>query len=528
LSGPRPRVRPRGLLGTGARWSALGALGVMGAIGAIGMFGLTAGCNLHQEGVRPPDNRIFFPGGAIVEAGGKWLYVVNSNSDLRYNAGTVAAVDLAVVRADDDRAAPAGSAWQACPNDTRFVPSPNVGSYQCCWDILDPNILNCDEQKYIRRERSVQIGSFGGRPVIQQLPSGRRRMFVPVRGDTSITMLEVRPGSDDVTLLCTGQRTAPNESQPRFSACEDDWRITQDDPGTNPVAVETAQNQSTRLPDEPYALAVDEAARVLFVGHLRGGSISLIDLGDDTSLNTPDLVQIYSGVLPGDANGSQGVTSLTVRTPGCAGAIYATSRFVPVVGSFVVYGLDGSCGASFDRVGNRSIAIVGTGQILPTGLVGAETRGVEFVRPETTAAADRIFILQRTPPALVALDANTLTPFAVVEVCQGPTNLVQQTDTAGRAVALFVTCFDAGQVYVVDPWVPRVRSIIPVGRGPITTVLPPIDIDASAASANRAYIVGFGANNVAVLDLDPTSRTRDRVIQRIGFSSPTPRQVASQ
>jgi len=65
-----------------------GALGLLGA-GALG------GCDLHQEGVRPPDNRIFFPGGAAIEGGGdgiaKWLYVVNSNSDLRYSAGTVIA-----------------------------------------------------------------------------------------------------------------------------------------------------------------------------------------------------------------------------------------------------------------------------------------------------------------------------------------------------------------------------------------------------------------------------------------------------
>jgi DNA-binding beta-propeller fold protein YncE len=94
-------------------------------------------------------------------------------------------------------------------------------------------------------------------------------------------------------------------------------------------------------------------------------------------------------------------------------------------------------------------------------------------------------------------------------------------------VSLFVTCYDAGEVYVIDPWVPRVRNVIPVGRGPIATVLPPSDVS-DPDDAYRAYVVGFGGNNVMVVDLNPSSVNRYRVIQRIGFSSPTPRQVGPQ
>jgi hypothetical protein len=123
----------------------------------------------------------------------------------------------------------------------------------------------------------------------------------------------------------------------------------------------------------------------------------------------------------------------------------------------------------------RGIAIVGTGETLSTGLAGSETRGIAFVRPGATDGTggnpDRMFILQRVPPAIVALDAATQTPFSVTEVCQGPTNLTQHRDATGRTVALFVTCFDAGEVYVIDPWVPRVRNVIAIGRGPISTLL---------------------------------------------------------
>ena len=146
---------------------------------------------------------------------------------------------------------------------------------------------------------------------------------------------------------------------------------------------------------------------------------------------------------------------------------------MPLVGAFVVAGLD-NCQAP--RVSGpesaRGIVIVGTGQFLSTGLGGTETRGIEFVSA-VPGQDDRAFILQRTPPALVAVNTVTQLPFATLEVCQSPTNLAQQTDAAGNTVALFVTCFDAGEVYVIDPWVPRVRAVIPLGRGPVATVLPP-------------------------------------------------------
>jgi hypothetical protein len=444
-------------------------------------------------------------------------------------------VDLHKVRADYEDSdgqpalAPDGLPWRSCSPDTRFVPGANVGDNdRCCWDYLDPNILNCDEQKYILRERSVRIGNFGGRPVEQKIgePLTRWRMFLPVRGDVAIGMIEIAAEtSDDVQLLCTGPRSKPTSPQARFANCAPNWRITRtDDPLNTPNAVDLPSDQVSQLPDEPYALAVDDKPELLYVGHLRGGIVSMINLGDGQDELRPELLQVYQGLLPPDANGSQGVTSLTVRNS--CGTVYVASRYSPVVGAFVVYGQDACSSAANDATGTPGITIVGTGQVLSTGLPGAETRGIEFVGAGKTAEPDRAFILQRSPPALVAVDIATQRPFATLEVCQSPTNLVQQKDGDGRAVALFVTCFDAGEVYVIDPWTPRVRSVIPIGRGPVATILPPTGV--APADSTRAYVVGFNANNVAVIDLDPLSPTQYRVVQRIGFPSPTPREVGPQ
>lgn len=529
------------------------------------------GCSLHQEGVEPPDNRIFFPSGGIVDPDGQWLYVVNSNSDLRYNAGTVVAVDLANVKADDPRAAtfdPARGPWGPCSNDPRYVP-PADAAHACCWDHIDPTILNCDDQAHIKRDWTVRIGSFAGTPVIQKFvtetplgsgvftePTGaNRRMFVPVRGDGSITMMNLANGApaDGTKFTCTGDRVDANPTDPaagrpaqrKFPRCEDTWRITRrNDPLVNAVFKDIPEDQVLRLPPEPYALAVDDPSHLLFVGHLQG-AVSLIDLGlrddagpidvgDTGKPQVPNLIDRNSGVLPGDSRGATGVTSLTIRpSDTCGKEVFATSRFLPLSRSFVTYGLHGArCGSASGSDSDEGLVIIPTGGTYATNLAGSDTRGIEFVNGNfahldsaNPQQYDRVFLIQRYPPTLVGLDAATQLPLSTMEICQGPTNMTQPRNREGKPLfgipLLFITCYDSGELYVVDPALPLVRSVIPLGREPISTVFDPTD-------PTRAYVIGFGGNNVSVVDLDPFSPTHDRVIQRIGFPSAVPRNVGPQ
>jgi|GEM_PF-923992 len=542
----------------------------------VGLAGLVAavvagGCSLHQAGVEPPDNRLFFPSGGIVDPDGHWLYVVNSNSDLRYNAGTVVAVDLDNVKADDPRSAafdPARGPWGPCSNDPRYVP-PADAAHVCCWDHVDPTILNCDDQAHIKREWSVRIGSFAGTPAIQKIvrrdsdatdfyePVGsNRRMFIPVRGDGSITMMNLANGvpADGAKFTCTGDRVDANPlmvpvgraAQEKFARCEDAWRITRkDDPLVNPVFKDIPDDQVLRLPPEPYALAIDDPSHLLFVGHLQG-AVSLIDLGlpdsaspenasDTGKPQVPNLIDVEGGVLPGDSRGATGVTSLTIRpSDTCGKEVFATSRYAPLSRSFVTYGLRGArCdAASVGADADEGLVIIPTGATYATGLTGSDTRGIEFVNgdfahldPSDPTQYDRVFLIQRFPPTLVGIDAATQLPLSTMEICQGPTNMTQPRNREGKPLfgipLLFITCYDSGELYVVDPSGPRIRSVVPLGREPITTVFDPTD-------PTRAYVVGFGGNNVSVVDLDPFSPTRDRVIQRIGYPSAVPRPVGPQ
>jgi hypothetical protein len=109
-----------------------------------------SGCGLNQEGVSPPANTFFYPASAVTDTTGRWLFVTNSNADLRYNDGTVVSLDLTAVANDwSQRGGTVGSdfvSWGPCPQaDYVNTPRPlSDAQHFCCWYQLDPNILNCD------------------------------------------------------------------------------------------------------------------------------------------------------------------------------------------------------------------------------------------------------------------------------------------------------------------------------------------------------------------------------------------------
>ncbi|HXI55615.1 MAG TPA: hypothetical protein VNO55_06125 [Polyangia bacterium] len=465
--------------------------------------GLSA-CALNQEGVPPPKNDIFFPGGALVDETGQWLFVTNSNSDLRYNDGTMVAVDLEKVATDR-----AAAGWSACPRVGWIPPSSQSpqDANHCCWDVLDHLALNCDSRTYVDTGSTIRIGSFAGTTVRQtscdDKPCPKKRLFVSVRGNSSITWIDSDVNADR-KLTCAGPGSAIDE-------CGSDHRITQRpiDPGSNPAATIVDAAKVT-LPEEPYALATFDVRKWLLVGHLRGGAVSLINI-DQSREQPPSLIGWYGGIVPVDTNGLRGITSLTGPVNG---SFYAGSRYLPrAVGLQMTGQGDSSGAATLDN-----IAVIGNGQQYVSNLPGSETRGIQFIPPigdDPFKESGLAFVLQRFPPALLGFQAANQPPVDVLETCNSPTFL--NSHGSGLNLRLYVTCFEDGQVYVFDPRVPRLVDVVEVGRGPAGLVFPPGD------DSTVMFVVGFGANNISVVDIKPGSATENHVVQRIGFPSPVPR-----
>jgi hypothetical protein len=499
------------------------------ALIAVAAAAAGTGCGLNQEGIPPPADQIFYPGGILVDpVDGRWLYVINSNADLRFNDGTLSAVNLDLAAADR-----LTTTWGPCPSINYIRPVSEKVLPFCCVDQLDENVLDCDERYYVNPMgvanpgSTVKIGSFGSaiRSQIDSADPAHRRLLVAVRGNSSITAVDavLPPAAVPATealvkVSCSGSATNP---APDFGGCDDAHRITEVSDPADPTT--TTTTPAVLLPEEPYAMVVDPQPghERLYVGHLRGGGLSLIDLSGFELGNLPSLIKVFPSIFPGDANGSQGVTSLTIpRFEVSAGThyaqVFATSRYLPRAAAFAPVSFDPP-GTPIDNIPNDQLFLADVGNTFVSPLAGAETRGIEAI-PD----GRRAFLLQRTPPALIGFDTVDRfnnTPTDVIEMCTGPTFLHSHTPAAGGPVTLFVSCFELGQVYVVDPYVPRLVSVIEVGRGPAGLAF------GSEAGGRRplAYVVGFGSNNVSVIDLDPASRTRYHVIQRIGFPSAVPR-----
>ena len=391
-------------------------------------------CKLNQQGVAPPLDRIAFPASAIVDPDGRWLYVANSNSDLRYNSGTLVAVDL---DAAFTRIAPTVRSgaeplptWPVCAGADRVRldtdPAP------CCWDYLDHEILNCDERLYIPPASTVKIGSFSAGMQFQSFVEPKcdpskapaeaatavlnaattrhdcnahcpgdaveGRLFIGVRGNSSLTYVDTGRVTDPDPKV--GTRPAFSCSDPATASADDPsvCQIVETTPDTNPIG--GAVPDPIHVPDEPYALTLDESQDLLYVGNLRGdtmhpqtGGISLFDVRRTAPRSTPTFLGPTASFFNPDANGNFGITSLTLRQND---QVYASSRYgINVVN--VVPSLDASRLCSQDP---RTITLVAGSDIYTTPLVGAEIRGIQFVSDE------RAFVLQRVPPALIGFDVS--------------------------------------------------------------------------------------------------------------------------
>ena len=457
-------------------------------------------CSIGGEsGIEPPLDRIFLPTGAVVDGSGRWLLVVNSNSDLRYSFGTVVPLDLVAAREDLNH-----PLWPICPAED-YRPLRNEGR-KCCRDPLDVRVLNCDDRPYALPAATVRVGSFATTPVMQSFErDGKRvdRMFFGVRADPSITFVDVTTGPDGLGLRCTGNPNDINVTGERNSRCDKNFRVEKGVLGGNDVL----------LPEEPFSLKLDPTLNVLYVGHLFGG-LSAIDVCAP-GISTPRLGSVVRRVYGEEAP----ATGVTAIAPSLEGdpllPVFTTAREGVALGQ--LFFRAGAQAAVCDPAAPRDLTLVPAPPLAANTFEprGSETRGLVYQRDK-----NRAFVLHRNsggnPAALARMNLGLDTrqqrqfePSAAIDVCAGPGEL--HLHDAGRGNRLYIPCFDSGQVYVVDPDLMVVTEIIEVGRGPSSLTFDP-------NLPTVAYVIGYVDNNISVLDLRPGSATEGIVVQRIGFA----------
>ena len=528
------------------------------SVGVVSRFGswlpltlAAVSCSLGQSGIDPPHDEIFLPSGLAMDPAGDWLYIVNSNNDLRFNAGTLLPLDLGKAKSHRER-----TDWPDCTTsyfegDHDPAAMAEDLARPCCVDLVSPHILNCNGRAYAEADATVELGSFAGATAVQPLDSdGTFRIFVLVRADPSVTFVDVkRPrGADGAAgapqLRCTGPRDSTDRPT-GHPFCDDHWKIRR--PGG-------AEDLDNVLPEEPHNLTLDQERGILYVGHLavtvrktiQGGGISVIDahaLKDPRAANA--VSSVAHVVFP--ASSSQGVTSMTLSDLGAATelgttgdpldsnkVLYAVSRSGPDITGMVLLCQSEPGGCDPENPA-RDLTLIPGEQIKSSVFLpsGTDIRGFllspfrdpyRLYNPSEPDRPTQAYVLHRNTPeasasanpaALVVLDRKngpngkpTNQASAVLEICNGPTQM--EFHDAGRGKLLFITCYEGGQIYVVDVRTLYVVAIIEAGHGPTSLTFSPID-------KTVAFVADYADNNVAVIDLKPGSPTEYKVVQRLGF-----------
>lgn len=425
-----------------------------------------AACTASSDDVRPPEDQLFFPTGAAVAPDGSKLFVVNANSELRYDSGAVAVIDLALV--DQVHAG-----WV----QGRQTPE------GCQADPDHTETLVCDEAQFILSGQGARIGNFATDIAVQDFHNGTSRLIVPTRGDPSVAWLDY----DGARLSCSDGEG--------FALCDDAHRLyaVHDDPNVG------------QLPDEPFGVFADSDSGFAVVTHLATGAVTLID---SPAGGNATIADIATGVFAADATGLRGSTGVAGRRVNGTTIVYVGSRSEDRVATFTV-----------GRPGNAAPYLVPSHFFFLHSTVGtnagasSDTRGMAF-----SPAGDRLYVVNRRPPSLQIYDTSPKptgfpanTGIAATDICSQAAALAVMD--AGDGDRAYIPCFQDGELYIVDPrGQAAVEDIVAIGRGPYAV--------AAAPSRKKVFVTNFLEDTISVVDVDPQSRLRNHVTLRIGEVKP--------
>jgi hypothetical protein len=541
------------------------------------------GCHwdLHDPGTDPEPAQFYFPTGIVVDPSHRFAYVSNGNADLRFGGGTIQMIDLLRIECaigtlrsrfaftgiiptpiPAECAAHGPGSDDDWTQDTDPAPTPNphhLGNQWCQPDPTDPTIVDCDETPFIVENQTVKVGNFAGDIAMDPLPPPppptdphptpqnlHRKLFVAVRGDPSITFVDVGlpnileptskfPVALGRTLNCFDNQlnlatrdgvNAAKNIVTKPPGCDTDYLVQRDRCATYPFCAAGDDGQGdAQLPTEPFGMRIDEDAagtfRRLLVSSLATGQVSILDIS-----GFPKLSGTSTPFFAPSSTGQHGAFALASRTPGDPASLwYLSSNLSSSLSTFRV--------AAADLIIPQT-----TVSLQSTFILGTDLRDIEF-----DPTGDRAFITGAAPPVVITLDthlqpspggdqpANIVS--GVIDVCQTPSHMkIRRLLKAGAPgestlvkTAILVVCFLSSQIMLVDPDAQGVEDTIFSGFGGPNEIdlnygnfddPPPPATPWDITLPPRGYVTNYLESTLSVVDLDPASPTYNHVIGRIG------------
>lgn len=484
----------------------------------IPLLAALSSCVSPGDGPSPPAAEMYYPVGIAVSPAGHTLYVANSDFDLQYNAGTVMALNLDRVRAlipplwnPQDPNYPCG-ALPANPN--RLLYPGRCGPA----DLIHPP----DGQGTLVAA-SVQIGAFATDAlVVARSDAPGARLFVPVRGDPSLTWIEI----DDDRTTQPPSRTLYCGQSSDSPRCDATHRAGED-PDTNLRRVV--------MPPEPYGVAADATGQALVVTHQAAAAVSLIT-------NPWDGVPTMQFALGNLAPGPVGLASVPVPEFVFAASVPHRPAFLlsyRAAAELDVLRYYDDAAASPARPFLTRTAAVG----ITVNADGQDSRGLAIddtdrrqceqacngslpCLQECAAIPAQLFIANRTPPSLIIGEVRSdvsltgtndqITIYDSVPLSFGPSRvqvgqIIDEQGLPQRRV--FVSCFDSRYVFIYDPVANRIDGEIRTGRGPHGLAFDP--------TAPLLYIAHFTDSYIGIVDLDQRhAETYGTIVLTLGTPQP--------
>jgi hypothetical protein len=296
--------------------------------------------------------------------------------------------------------------------------------------------------------------------------------------------------------------------------------------------------ENPNLPSEPFGMYIDTGSLPspspspyanLLVSSLSTGQVTLIDptRGNNNVRDPMDqmILNVSQPFFQADASGRHGAFALAPQHPGDPTSTwYMTSNLQATIATF--------------RVAQVGVIVPAVSFSLGGAFaIGTDVRDIVF-----EPGGNRAFLSENNPPSVLVLDTrvtegrNPGQPINqlvdIINVCQEPSQMgVRRALVAGSPgsppllrTQIYVVCFLSNQMMVVDPDAPDVLDTVLLGRGPndIAFNFGDDDVTPPKPPARRAFVTQFSEMSVGVIDLDPNSPTRNRLVARIGKPLPPP------
>ncbi len=428
------RVRARGWAGVIAsgRMSRRGSglyrdrIGPQSAPWGLCLLALTglwlAGCSDRNRGISPDGAGLYFPAGTLLDpripegTPARWMFVLNANSDLVFNAGTLVPIDLerffnewmrdpkacfkrkdvdgdGVAETEDGDAdacqpgRPPGKVqkdpakpWTAWPEVGDVGDEPSAG-VPCRHNALKPQVVECEDTYFIEEDAEVQIGNFGtslrgwtARMPKPGTPEKSATLLVAVRGDPSITLIDVSGPLDEPPVLRCGQGPDSGQYDPRRCSGDSLLKRLRNDP------------DGTRIDTEPATILATPGDPQVLVSHATRSQITVIDLEGQYALRSE------LSIPKGETRRCKGVGEDEVCKDGKPAIVHAPTVFDLSGQPGAGWGLARRpCFAGTDNVPALTITRGPDGEPVDCG------RSLIYAGFRTNLVAARTFISEATP-----------------------------------------------------------------------------------------------------------------------------------